>query len=78
MPISLGVLLVFQRGECNGEKGSSFLLLADQYREMGRYIFLYCSIENRMYVLANVYIPPPFKLEVMYSLMEFMLECLIK
>lgn len=26
---------------------------------LGRYVFLYCSIENKMYVIANIYIPPP-------------------
>lgn len=36
--------------------------------------FLYCSIENKMYVFANVYIPPPFKLEIFYRLMEFMVD----
>lgn len=35
MSISLGVLFIFQRGECNGEKRSGFLLPADQYRGNG-------------------------------------------
>lgn len=54
------------------KRGVAFSCRQISIEEMGRYIFLYYSIENRMYVLANVYIPPPFKLEVMYSLMEFM------
>ena len=39
--------------------------------DQGRYIFLFCSIENRPYILANTYIPPPFKFEVLYRLLEF-------
>lgn len=40
----------------------------------GRYIFLFCSIENKIYVLANIYIPPPFKLDVLQELLEFTLD----
>lgn len=35
--------------------------------EQGRYIFLSCLIENKPYVLANIYIPPPFKFEVLHK-----------
>lgn len=42
--------------------------------EHGRYISLQCSIENKMWVLANSYIPPPFKTEILYKLMEFILD----
>lgn len=42
--------------------------------ESGRYIFLHCKIENRTYVLANVYIPPPFNTSVLRSLVEFVLD----
>lgn len=38
---------------------------------LGCYIFLNCLTENKPYVLANVYIPPLFKLEIMYRLLEF-------
>lgn len=38
---------------------------------MGCYIFLYCFIEGYPYVIANLYIPPPFKLEILYCLLEY-------
>lgn len=31
-------------------------------------------IENRTYVLTNLYIPPPSKTEILYTLMELVLE----
>lgn len=40
----------------------------------GRYIFLHCIIENQECILANIYIPPPFKLEVLYCLLEFVVD----
>lgn len=42
--------------------------------ELGRYIFLLCSIENARYVVANIYIPPPFNLDVLLKLYEFLLD----
>lgn len=42
--------------------------------ELGRYIFLYCSIDSSMYVVANIYILPPFNLDVMFRLNEFLLD----
>lgn len=42
--------------------------------EKGRYIFLSCLIENRRYILANVYIPPPFCTEVMEDLARFVAD----
>lgn len=38
----------------------------------GRYVFLYCQIENKSYIVANLYILPPFKMEVLYKLVEFL------
>ena len=36
--------------------------------ENGRYVFLHCTIDNKMYVIANIYIPPPFKIDIMIRL----------
>ena len=56
------------------KRGVMFTCKQISIDEEGRYVFLYCVIENREYVLANIYIPPPFKLEVMYKLMDFMMD----
>lgn len=40
----------------------------------GIIFFLYCTIENRTYVLANLYIPLPFNTLILYKLMEFVLD----
>ena len=52
------------------KKGVSFACKELKIDEVGRYIFLHCQIENAPYVLANIYIPPPFKMEVLYKLMN--------
>lgn len=41
------------------KSGLAFSCSQSKVDIFGRYIFLYCSIENRKYVLANIYIPPP-------------------
>lgn len=38
---------------------------------LGCYIFLHCFIEGKPFVIANLYIPPPFKLETLYRLLEY-------
>lgn len=40
----------------------------------GRYVFLHCIIGYRECILANIYNPPPFKLEVLYCLLEFLVD----
>lgn len=42
--------------------------------ELGRYIFLFCRIENRTCILANVYIPPPFNTSILCRLIQFVLD----
>ena len=54
--------------------GVSFACIESRIDELGRYIFLHCLIENVPYVLANIYIPPPFKMEVLYKLTEFVVN----
>ena len=56
------------------KKGVMFTCKQISIDEEGWYVFLYCVIENREYVLANIYIPPPLKLEVMYKLMDFTMD----
>lgn len=56
------------------KSGVAFSCSQASIDENGRYIFLYCSIGNRKYVLANIYIPPPFKIDVMIRLNEFLLD----
>lgn len=53
------------------ESGVVFSCRQNKTDENGRYIFLYCMIEECECVLANVYIPPPFKLDVLCDLMRF-------
>lgn len=54
-------------------RGVAFPCRECRIDEQGRYIFLLCSIENKQYVLANIY-TPPFKLEVLHKLLEFTLD----
>lgn len=54
--------------------GSGVAFSCRQYKSEGRYVFLHCVTENLEYVLANIYIPPPFKLDVLYSLLEFIID----
>lgn len=42
--------------------------------DLGRYIFLLCSIDGVMLVVANIYIPPPFNLDVLLKLHKFLLD----
>lgn len=56
------------------ERGVAFTCRQCKIDVEGRYIFLYCVIENQEYVLANIYIPPPFKLDVLYCLLEFIMD----
>lgn len=59
--VLIGREVVFTCRQCNIDAG-------------GRYIFLHCIIGNQEYTLANIYIPPPFKLEVLYCLLEFIVD----
>lgn len=54
--------------------GVNFSCRQTRIDEMGRFIFLFCSINGAMYVLANIYIPPPFNLDVMLKLNEFLID----
>lgn len=54
--------------------GVAFICRQCRIDEEGRYVFLHCVIENLECVLANLYIPPPFKLDIMYNLMEFIID----
>lgn len=42
--------------------------------EHGRYIFLSCLIENKRYILANIYIPPPFSMVILEDLARFIAD----
>lgn len=42
--------------------------------DLGRYIFLSCSIDGVMFVVANIYIPPPFNLDILLKLHKFLLD----
>ena len=50
-------------------RGVTFSCTESQLDDQGRYIFLFCLIENSPYVLANMYIPPPFKLDALNKLL---------
>lgn len=54
--------------------GVNFSCRQSSKDELGRYIFLHCAIDNSMYIVANIYIPPPFRLDVMLRLNEFLLD----
>ena len=41
--------------------------------EYGRFIFLHCIIDNKMYIIANIYVPPPFRIDIMLRLNEFIM-----
>lgn len=53
------------------KKGVAFSCRDVRIDTLGCYIFLHCLIEGRAFVIANLYIPP-FKLEILYCLLEYM------
>lgn len=40
--------------------------------KLGCFIFLYCLIEGRPFVIVNLYIPPPFRMDVLLQLVGYM------
>lgn len=54
--------------------GLAFSCSQSRVDEYGRYIFLSCLIENKRYVLANVYIPPPFSMAILDDLASFIVD----
>lgn len=54
------------------KKGVSFTCRGVQIDTLGCYIFLHCLLDGREFVIANIYILPPSKLEILYYLLEYM------
>lgn len=64
---SRGASIIFRNG-------ISFSCREVSIDKQGCYVFLHCSVEEKVYVVANLYIRPPFKLEILYKLMEFLAD----
>lgn len=53
------------------KKGITFFCKDVKIDTLGCYVFLYCLIEGYPFIIANLYIPPPSKLEILYQLLEY-------
>lgn len=54
------------------KKGVAFTCRDVRIDTLGCYIFLHCLLDGREFVIANIYIPPTSKLEILYCLLEYM------
>lgn len=62
----------YSRGVCIlVKKGMVFSCKDVRIDLLGCYVFLFCTIEGKSFVIANVYIPPPFKMGILYHLLEY-------
>lgn len=62
----------YSRGVCIlVKKGLVFSCRDVKIDMLGCYVFLFCTIEGKPFVIANVYIPLPFKMEILYCLLEY-------
>lgn len=62
----------YSRGVCIlVKKGLVFSCRDVKIDTLGCYDFLYCIIEGKSFVIANMYIPPPFKMEILYCLLDY-------
>lgn len=50
----------------------SFTLLQSQIDDQLRYIFLLCKLDGLLCIVANIYVPPPFSLDCLNCLAQFM------
>lgn len=53
------------------KKGLAFSCRDVKIDALGCYVFLHCFIEGNPFIIANLYIPSPFKMEILYCLLEY-------